>query len=227
MDPALLLARAVLLATLLVFLGVAGHVTADGLLPGTTVLVLLAAFTLLPCAALLARPASALRLVLAMVVGQALVHLVLTVSAGHVGDPARPSVARDAPRLWLPKVDGRRVGSLQGAYESGSGHGALQPKLPVGHLVADLSAHTPMMAAHLAAAALLGLWLAVGERSLWTVVALLAALVVRTATLLAAPVATAPWRPATAAVRHDRRPALTTLLARSVTRRGPPALLPA
>ena len=43
---------------------------------------------------------------------------------------------------------------------------ATTPTLPVGHLVSDLSAHAPMMVVHLVAAALVGLWLAHGERCL-------------------------------------------------------------
>jgi hypothetical protein len=34
-----------------------------------------------------------------------------------------------------------------------------------------MTAHAPMMAVHLVAAALVGLWLAYGERCLWTMIA--------------------------------------------------------
>ncbi len=181
MDPALLWARAFLLASIACFLGVAGHVTADGLLPGPGWLALLVAVGAALCVPLLSRPASALRLVVLLVGGQTLVHLFLTVTAGHVGDPIR-ATAHPVGRA-LPTVDGRRVGSLQDQYEAAVGTAHAQPALPVGHLVEDVSAHAPMMAVHLLAAVLVGLWLAVGERALWTLLALATAVVLRQLTL--------------------------------------------
>ena len=93
-------------------------------------------------------------------------------------------------------------------------------------MFAELSAHGPMMVAHLAAAALVGLWLAVGERSLWALVALAAAVVLRPLLVARAwlRLAVAPARPAPVAAAPRARPSLV-LLARCVSRRGPPALL--
>jgi hypothetical protein len=45
---------------------------------------------------------------------------------------------------------------------------------PWSHLVADLGAHAPMMAAHLATAVVVALWLARGERALWDLLVLAA-----------------------------------------------------
>ncbi|GAA4382052.1 hypothetical protein GCM10023146_44360 [Nocardioides caricicola] len=223
MDPALLWARAFLLAFVACFLGVTGHVTADGLLPGPGWLVVLLVVGTLLSLPLLARPASGLRLVVLLVGGQTLVHLFLTVTAGHTGDRVEAPVAHHSGRI-LPTVDGHRIGTLQDQYDAMIGSATAQPALPVGHLVSDLSAHAPMMAVHLLAAALVGLWLAVGERSLWTLVALATAVLLRLVTPLL-PVlperglVTLPAEPVGLAAPHR--------LTRSVVRRGPPALLAA
>src|ERR1700754_1831549 len=91
MDPVVLWARAALLAFLACCLGVVGHVTADGLLPGPVWLGVLLLVAVVLCVPLLSRPASSLRIVLLLVGGQTLVHLFLSIAAGHRGDP-RPSV---------------------------------------------------------------------------------------------------------------------------------------
>jgi len=222
-DPAVLWARAVLLASVAVFLGAAGHVTADGLLPGPAALVVLYVVAVVGAAAFLARPASPLRLVALLVGGQTVVHLVLSAAAGHVGDPARPVAGPPAPAGTLPTVDGRRVGTLQDAFDVGSGH-ASGPALPVGHLVDHLTGQAPMMLAHLLVAVAVGLWLAVGERSLWTLLAL-------AATVVLAPlhVLTAIARAGLPVVRRlavraaaPVRPPHSLVLARAVVRRGPP-----
>lgn len=229
MDPGVLWARGVLVAFVACFLGAAGHVTADGLLPGPAWLVVLFLVATALAVALLARPASTRRIVLLLVGGQTLVHLFLTVTAGHRGD-ARPAATRHLTPSALPTVDGHRVGSLQDQYHATIGSAPVQPSLPVGHLAADLSAHAPMMAAHLLAAVLLGLWLAVGERSLWTLVALGSAALLRPLLLAWALVHARVVTPVTDLVSLPDGPAGTgtsARLARCVVRRGPPALLAA
>ena len=127
-------------------------------------------------------------------------------TAGHRGDGSSPGAAvspsSGATGLRdLPVVDGHRVGSLQDAYQGMSGQPtSFAPTLPVGHLINDLSAHAPMMAVHLAAAVLVGLWLGYGERCLWTVLALTGRRVLAAAWLLT-PVATPP-RPGLATAVH-------------------------
>ncbi|SDD94811.1 hypothetical protein [Nocardioides lianchengensis] len=216
--------RALLVAGVAFFLGVAGHVTADGLLPGPATLAVLLVFTVLLSLPLLARPASRLRLVAMTVGGQALLHLALTVSGGHVGDRAAGAAAvprRTTALSDLPVVGGQRQGSLLDAYAAApGGHPASTPTLPVGHLLHDLSAHAPMMAAHLAAAGLVGLWLAYGERCLWTVLALTGRRVLLVP-LLVLPVLEEPARrrPVVVAPRPDLR---SRWLAQPLSRRGPP-----
>lgn len=222
-DAAVLWLRALTVASVFFFLGVAGHVTADGRLPGPALLVTFFVLSVLLSVPMLTRPASATRLVAMVAGGQTLLHVALSATAGHTGDvapavtPARPTGSTG----FLPVVDGRRVGSLQDAYAPLAGTEAPAPALPVGHLVEDLQTHAPMMAAHLAVAVLVGLWLAHGERALWTLVALagrrfVPALVVHQPACLPARVTPLP---------AQRLPVPSTdHLTRSHSRRGPPLL---
>lgn len=91
---------------------------------------------------------------------------------------------------------------------------------PDHHQLLDLAAHGPMMLAHIAAAAVVGLWLAAGERALWDLIA------VALGVLLRLPAALLPPRrpPAVPADTHVRRPLAAPLLT-GTPRRGPPALL--
>lgn len=223
-DAALLWARAAIVGVLAFGLGVVGHVTADGLLPGPVLLGVLLAVAIVTSAPLLRRRASGLRLVAMLVGGQAAIHVFLTATAGHVGDPIKATPVRSSELGSLPVVDGRRTGSLMDAYEGASGAShSLAPALPVGHLVQDLTAHAPMMAVHLAAAAFVGLWLAYGERCLWTVLALTGRRI-RAAVLLLIPVVLPAARLAATTDRAPRRPrALWS--AHPHPRRGPPLLL--
>jgi hypothetical protein len=223
-DACVLWARALVVGSLAFFLGVVGHVTADGLLPGPAFLATLLAMSVLLSAPMLSRPASSVRLVAMLVGGQTLLHLVLSLSAGHAGDRATSAGAAPSRAAGnLPVLDGRRVGSLQDAYTGASDqHGALAPSLPVGHLIDDLSAHAPMMAAHLAVAALVGLWLGYGERCLWTLLALTGRRILAAAWALGPVVATLRV-PALEAGRAPAGPR-SVWLVRPDSRRGPPFL---
>jgi hypothetical protein len=223
-DAAVLWARALLMGSLAFILGVVGHVTADGLLPGPVFLTVLLAMSVLLSAPMLSRPASTTRIVAMLVGGQTLLHLVLSVTAGHAGDRAASTVAtRSSAMADLPVVDGRRLGSLQDAYTgAGDQPGALAPTLPVGHLINDLSAHAPMMVVHLVAAALVGLWLGYGERCLWTILALTGRRVLAAVWVLQ-PVASAPRLTFLDAVLAPAGPR-SVWLVRPDSRRGPPLL---
>lgn len=220
-DAAVLWWRALLLGVVTLFLGVAGHVTADGLLPGPLALTALFAGVVLLSAPMLARQVSAVRMVALLVGGQTVIHLVLSLAAGHRGDPTAATTSPGAPLGALPVVDGRRVGSLQDAYDGAAGHGGLAPAVPVGPLVDDLAAHAPMMAAHLAAAALVGLWLAHGERCLFTLLALTGRRVLAAWAL--APVAVLP-RVAPFDIARTLAGPRSVWLVRPDSRRGPPLL---
>jgi len=211
--------RATLLASVVLAFGTAAHQSAEGLLPGPIGMLLLAGLCLVGSAVALSGPASALRLVVLTAGGQAVVHVFLTLTAGHRGDGA-------ASHVVARPLDDAAGGSLMDAYAASQPLVADSTGDPLAHLIADLSGHAPMMAAHLAAAAVVGLWLALGERALWALVALasagLTALVVRFGRSVLLPPSLGPV-PAPVA---PPPPALVHL-ARTVVRRGPPALLAA
>lgn len=225
MAAGLLWARAVALGAVAVLLGVAGHVSADGLLPGLTGLGALGAVAVLTSLPIVGRRIRPVAMLVHVVTGQAVVHVVLTMTAGHRGvaaGSAPPSPEVSHPAASLPVVDGQRVGSLRDAYHSGADvvvAGSGTPS-PLTHLVDDLAAHAPMMVAHLGAAALVALWLAHGERLLWDLVALLGRRLLGALTVPAASVAprASLWVP----VRHDPTTAALLRLIGPHPRRGPP-----
>jgi hypothetical protein len=220
MDPVVIWGRAGLLTAVTLFVGVVAHVTADGLLPSPAWLVVLALLLLLPCAALLSQPASALRLVLTLAGGQALVHLVLTVTAGHATAHAGPGHTHTAATPPHAEGAGSALERLQaggsGATSAGTTNDVLQ------HVVD----HAPMTAVHVLAAVLVGLWLAVGERSLWALLALGGVLLLRPLLLLGAlaMAGRSVLRVVLPVNPEPRPPARRLLLARCVVRRGPPLL---
>jgi hypothetical protein len=235
-------ARALLLACVSVAGGALGHVSADGLLPGVGGLAALFLVATCAAAAMLGRPASTLRVVLLLVVGQTLIHVALAAMAGHHGDSAGPPEL-SAHRPAMPDLAdaGARVGFL---------HDHLHPDPPVHehlavlgsmqHVFAELTSANALMAlAHLAAAAAVGLWLALGERALWTVLALTGQQVqvlvraaigshlegCQTLSELACRQRPDPV-PGNAVLANQEAPRLL-LLSRAVVRRGPPPLLTA
>jgi hypothetical protein len=227
----LLWGRAAVLSLVALVAGAFAHVQADGLLPGTGVLVALAVCGALASAPFLRRPGSTPRIVLLLVGGQSVVHMALATTAGHRGDP----VARAVAPVVAPTGGGtgRRGSYFEVAYapHAGGHGGGLSVPAPLLHAVTDISAHPTMALAHLLAAAVCGWWLAMGERALWRLVALTA----RGWNDLAAP-ALRRWalalRAMTAcalrvellvpAVLDVRRPPQQPIVDRSVLRRGPP-----
>lgn len=209
MDPAVLWARAALLGSVACLLGVAGHVVADGELPGPAWLVLLLAVSVSLSAPLLARPASMLRVVAMLVAGQGLVQVFLLVTAGPGGDA------------------GQRAGSLQTHVDAGMAGGPNGPALDAARVAGDVSGHLPMLAAHLLVAVAVGVWLALGERALWTLVALASAALVRPLLLAWALVhagAVVPVRDLVTLPAVPPAARSSQCIARSVVRRGPPLL---
>ncbi len=78
--------RAFVLAAVALATGAVAHVQADGLLPGTDVLLVVTALGALACAPLLTREVSTpAPWSLLLVAGQSVVHLVLAATAGHRG----------------------------------------------------------------------------------------------------------------------------------------------
>jgi len=233
-TPVLLWSRAALLAVVVVVVSVLGHVAADGLLPGLFALALLTAGTTVVAARLLTHRASGLRLVLMLAVGQAVVHGFLSLLAGHGTRPASTPTrqfafdgrATERTGSYLDQVAGMQR-PVAGSASDGGG---------LGHLVEHLAQQSPgMLAGHAAAVVLLGAWLAVGERALWTVLGLMTSRVLLTVAQLLAgalggllPALTGPVR-RTPVLRSTRRTAVPALhlLRHVVAHRGPPALLSA
>jgi hypothetical protein len=233
--------RALLLAAVAMAAGVAGHLGADGLMPGRAALVVLFLTCAVGAACFLGRPASRLRVVLLLIGGQTFIHGGLTALAGHRGDP--PLVRTPvAAHLAATPGAGRRVGSLLDQFNAvapGARPGQrveLAVPYPVQHLLADLTgAHAAMAVAHLTAAVVVGLWLAMGERALWTVLRLagdLAARVLEPALDRSRAVARTVHVVTTtlSSARQRRVPAEAVLLpaegmvrTRPLSRRGPPA----
>jgi hypothetical protein len=231
-TPALRWSRALVLASVAFGLGAVAHLSAGGLVPGPVGLGLLFAVTLVASAGLLGRAAGTLRVTALVMGGQAFIHAVLTAASGHAGDP---HVSGPVHRPLDTAAVSRR-GSLYDAYARAT-HAPTGPADGPGvpdwaqHLADDLTGpHAAMAVAHLVAAALVGLWLASGERALWALVRLSRQVVAATLHHLTA--ALGQLRPAAPvlAVRLDRSPTRrlhSCLLRVSVSRRGPPALLTA
>jgi hypothetical protein len=235
--------RALMLGTVAMAAGVIAHRTAAGLMPGPTALALLFVACVGVAGLFLGRPASRLRVVLLVVAGQTFIHGGLTALAGHRGDPVVPRAApvRPVPELPPPVGGGRRVGSLMDQYYANRPTGQrveLSVPYPVQHLIADVTGpHVAMALGHLSAAVVVGLWLAMGERALWAVLAMSAdvaaralVLVVKRSSSIAAAVqmvATTLDGPTSRRLLPaplDRQPP-EHLVSRSVERRGPPPAL--
>ena len=223
-SPALRWTRAVLIASVAVSTGVVAHVSADGLLPGPRGLVLLTVLCTALTATFLGRQVGTLRIVALVVLGQGFIHSGLAAMAGHRGDPIGTPTHYPVPAMG----SGPRTGSYfdQWAQVQPHGSSAAVPAWMV-HTVADIAAEPLMAATHVLAAVVVGAWLAVGERALWAVVAVTAALTVRLVRALAAALVL-PVPPAAAPVTSAfHRPRIPRTLQHSpgVTRRGPPRLL--
>lgn len=223
LDARLRWLRALFVGSVAFFLGTAGHVMADGLLPGPVGLTVLFAFSTLLALPVLGSRVSSVRTVGLLVGGQTLIHLSLTMTAGHAGQSRTiHHYLAPAGTTSLPTEGGRRLGSLQDAY-LGTSADPVSPALP-GHLVADLQAHAPMMVVHLLAAALVGLWLAHGERLAWSVVTLMGHRVLVLVHVVVPVAVPAVSRAVYDALRAPTGPR-SVWLTRPDSRRGPPLLL--
>lgn len=228
--------RAVLLGSVALAAGAGAHVSAAGRLPGPVGLTALGLACVAGAALFLGREASALRLVVLVVAGQGFVHTGLSALAGHRGDHSGDSPGTS----FAPVAATDRSGSYYDqwaqsnpAHMNPADHGEAGPVVPswLLHGVADIVQQPGMAAMHVLAAVLVGLWLAVGERALWAVLALTAAWAVRVVARLtdalsgAVPVAPRiqPVRPTAYPVARAPR---VNVRSRPV-RRGPPVLLTA
>lgn len=237
--------RAALLGAVIMTVGSVAHVSADGRLPGLVGMLVLYAVASGACAAFLGREASALRLVALTVGGQTLLHTALAAVAGHNGDRFARAAVPAVPAVPVtPAVPAGQGGPVPGAsglslYDQLSAGAPRPVQAPTTlavpdwlvHGVADVASQPVMALAHLGAAALIALWLALGERTLWSLVRLARAgvegLVARLAAVARAQVARLHGVVRTVLVRVDwflARPVLP-VWSRGPVRRGPPATL--
>ena len=219
-NTALRWIRALTLASVMLGSGIAGHAAAGGSVPATsTVLPVFVLFTA-AIAPLLDAPASTRRVTALLLVGQVSVHVLLQLLGGPVAiDVSGHSMARH------PGATGELVTAHLGHSVASAPTGSLMTLLTDPHL--------GMLLAHAAAAMVVGLWLAEGERAAWTLVSLAALPVVDAWVTLrklfgTTPVAVVITRPVPSpgwACETWVRPATWT--GRGVSRRGPPRLLAA
>ncbi len=135
--------RGAVLSAVASLVGISAHVYAGGLLPGPGLIAGCYLVGVVIGVALLEGQASRLRVVALTVGGQMAMHSAMSLSGGHIGQPA------GEPEGW------------QGL------------SYVIEHLIADaLADHGLMTLSHIAAAAVVGLWLAAGERALWTLLSL-------------------------------------------------------
>ncbi|WP_459975792.1 hypothetical protein [Nocardioides pyridinolyticus] len=231
-GPGLRVARGLVTATVAGGLGLVAHVAAGGLLPPVIWLILLYAAIATVAIASMGGPAGLFRMIVLVGGGQFATHLMLTLLAGHAGDhlPARaPSTHTDG---FVAEVGSGRRGSLydltMGRPEPLSGGEFVMPHW-LTHILDDLTGpHAAMAFAHLAAAAVVAWWLAQGEAALWTVLALLAASVVRVLTRFTSMhgVTTRGAQPSIHAAASEQGPARQLAsLTGGLGRRGPPLIV--
>jgi len=155
--------RASLLAAVAVLSALAGHVAAGGSSPSVPIVLALLVLASVVVAPVLSEPLSTGRVAALLVGGQGLLHLVLQ-WLGPVASESRagggmPDAAAMTDTMTTPMMTGSAM-----VY----GH-----SVTAGSSFAVMSgSHFVMMAGHLAAAVVVGVWLAAGERAVWTVVAL-------------------------------------------------------
>jgi hypothetical protein len=214
--------RASMLSLVVVLGGLAGHVAAGGVTPtGSTVLMMLVATGVL-VAPMLGAPASTGRVVVLVAAGQGAVHLALQ----FLAPPAR--TGHSGSSMLMPGAMSSGMSSRHASMTGEVlGHGSAAHHDAVLALMngTDLA----MLAGHLAAAVVVGLWLAAGERAAWSIVALTGRSV---ADSLRGLLQGMPLRPALAGTCPSTEPMpdwLAAVLLRAsvwdgyaVSRRGPP-----
>jgi hypothetical protein len=205
--------RALTLPSVLFISALAGHAAAGGVTPAAPVLVFLFVITVAVLVPLVGALISPARIVALLIVGEGLLHIALELLGRStvmtaMNDPADMSSPTGCHLMMQPT--------------SAAPYGSGMSLMSGGHLI--------MLLAHLAAAAVVGLWLAAGERVFWNVLRLAVQPVV------------GAWQAVGAVLRDDlgalpiSRPRLQPCwdlrrmvcglqwAAGAVSRRGPPAL---
>ncbi|MFF2307716.1 hypothetical protein ACFVVP_35080 [Streptomyces sp. NPDC058128] len=196
-------------------------------------LTLLGAFTVTAAAAWAAagRRRGAPTIAGALSVLQGALHLVFSLAGSRAGDTGHPATAPQATTAMhgMHGIDGmhamHNMHAMHGTAGADGAAGTAGPHDLSATTAMFMDMSTGMLAAHLLAALLCGLWLAHGEAAFFTLAraALAYAFTPLRLLLARAQVPDAPWRP----VRRDRRGAHrphTVVLAHTLSRRGPPRL---
>jgi hypothetical protein len=208
--------RALTLASVLLGSGVAGHVAAGGFAPAASVLLPL--FVLLAAALvpLLNAPATPRRVTALLVVGQGVLHVLLQFLGGST---AVEVAGRSTVTPGTVAADPLATHLAHGGSSTPTEYSLM-------FVTGD---HLVMLVAHVAAALVVGLWLAAGERAAWRLVAIAALPVVGAWITLrelsgTAAVALVVTRPAAALPCWSRESATrsSSWAGRGVSRRGPP-----
>jgi hypothetical protein len=215
-DAVLRRVRALMLPSVLFTTGLAGHAAAGGVTPATSVLVPLFVLTAVAVAQFVGAPTSPARSIALLVGGQGLLHAALQLLSGT----GTTTTTVGGAATGMATVSSSASSHLMMHHGVAASHGFVMSQMSGAHLV--------MLLAHLAAAVVVGLWLAAGERAFSTLLA-----------LTARPVVDA-WQKVTAAARRPTdavvvrcprllpgwgRPAAVSSLiwvAGVVSRRGPP-----
>ncbi|WP_051781588.1 MULTISPECIES: hypothetical protein [unclassified Streptomyces] len=227
--------RAAMFAALCVLLAATGHLLMSGAAVPWWALSVAFPSTAATAWALAGRERGLLAVTTAAVAVQAVLHTGFTLSQSLVG-PAAPSgsgqmssmasMARTArpPAVGMPEATAHTHHAVHGATDAASTMtGATGGPLPVGMHEAGAMSPVGMLAAHLLAAVLCGLWLAHGERAVFRVVRAVAGRLWTPLRLLLR-TAVPAHRPAVRIRRRRRNRAPRRLfLVHAITSRGPPA----
>jgi hypothetical protein len=209
--------RVLTLAAVLFASGLAGHVAADGVTPGTSVLISLFVLTVAMVAPFADAATSPVRAVALLAGGQGLLHAALQLLGGTTV-PAPAAMCGTAS--GMAAMSAPTSSHMMMHHCAAASHDSALSGMGGGHSV--------MLLAHLAAAVVAGAWLVAGERAFWTLLTLAARPVLdawRTVTevfrsgvgavLAKCPLLQLGWG-APAAIRDS------TWAVGAVTRRGPP-----
>jgi hypothetical protein len=144
--------------------GLAGHAAADGVTPGTSVLIPLFVLTVVLVAPFVGAPTRPARAVALLAGGQGLLHAALQLLGGTAA-PATTTMCGAASHVAaMPSPTSSHM--MMHQHCAAAAHGSALSGMSGGHLV--------MLLGHLAAAIVVGAWLVAGERAFWTLLALTA-----------------------------------------------------
>jgi hypothetical protein len=161
-DAVLRQVRVLTLPSVLFASGLVGHAAADGVMPGTSVLIPLFVLTVVLVAPFVGAPTSPARAVALLAGGQGLLHAALQLLSGTTV-PAQVTMCGTASGM---KAMSSPTSSHMMHHCAAASHDSAVSVMSGGHLA--------MLLAHLAAALVAGAWLVAGERAFWTLLTLAA-----------------------------------------------------